>query len=101
MTDEVVPIEFPLVRCLPYLKGGGPRSGGGIFFRISNYFVISSRHGYAVPPSFRQGGLSSIFNVLIYFYSLNTVNEQETVSYFTVTMTFFSNRVEISVISTV
>ena len=73
----------------------------GYFLEYLTIFVISSRHGFAVPPSFRQGGLGSIFNALIYFYSLNTVNEQETVSYFMVTMTFFSNRVEISVISPV
>ena len=68
----------------------------GYFLEYLTIFVISSRHGYAVPPSFRQGGLGSIFNALIYFYSLNTVNEQDAVLYVTVTNTFFSNNVEIS-----
>lgn len=75
----------------------------GYLHKNNIFIVVSSRHGYAVPPSFRQGGLGSvqIFRTPIYFYSLNTVNEQFTVLYVTVTMTFFSNRVETSVISTV
>ena len=72
------------------------------------YDVISSnvrRGGYQPSADFVRffGQIISAPTVFtqIQRYSLNTVNEQETVSYFTVTITFFSNRVEISVISTV